>query len=138
MEYSSELFSGLLNFFTYFGVSVLFLISFKAIYIRVTPHDEWKLIKEGKNVSAAIALGGAVVGFAIALSGVIKNSVGVFDFSVWACVALVAQLVAFAIVRFLFMPKVVSRIEKDEVSAGVIVASVSIAIGCLNAACMTY
>ena len=138
MEHSLELLQGLLNFFTYFGVGVVFLIAFKAAYVQITPHDEWKLIKETKNVAASIALGGSVIGFAIAISGVVKNSVSLFDFAIWACVALLAQLLAFAIVRLLYMPKIVSRIENGEVSAGVIVASVSIAIGCLNAACMTY
>jgi putative membrane protein len=129
---------GLINFGMYFGLSVVFLIVFKIIYTRLTPHDEWALIKEGKNTAASLALGGAVIGFAIAISGVIKNSVSIIDFSLWASVALLAQLLAFAIVRFVFMPKVVIRIENDETSAGVIVASISIAIGCLNAACMTY
>lgn len=137
MENLSQ-FEGLANFAAYFGLSVVFLILFKAIYSKVTPHDEWTLIKEQQNTAASVALGGAVVGFAIAVSGVVKNSVSLVDFGMWAIVALVAQLVAFAIVRFIFMPKIVSRIENDEVSAGVIVASVSIAIGCLNAACMTY
>ena len=53
-------------------------------------------------------------------------------------VALVAQTLAFLIVRFVFMPKIVSRIENNEVSAGVILAAVSISVGMLNAACMTY
>lgn len=138
MEYTTGLMQGLLNFSMYFGLGVIFLLAFKAIYIRVTPHDEWSLIKDQQNTAASIALGGAVVGFAIAVSGVVKNSLSVTDFAVWAFVALIAQLVAFAIVRFIFMPKIVSRIEGGEVSAGIVVASVSIAIGCLNAACMTY
>lgn len=130
--------SGILNFATYFGLSVVFLIVFKVVYAKVTPHDEWALIKGEQNVAASIALGGAVLGFAIAVSGVVNNSVSLIDFAMWAVVALVAQLFAFAIVRFIFMPKIVSRIENGEVSAGVIVACVSVAIGTMNAACMSY
>lgn len=138
MEHTMLLVSGLANFFVYFGLAIVFLMVFKTVYVLITPHDEWKLIKEEQNTAAAIAFGGAIVGFAIAVSGVVKNSISLLDFSVWAVVALVAQMIAFAIVRFVFMPKIVSRIEKNEVSAGIIVASVSIAIGSLNAACMTY
>ncbi|ACR12032.1 DUF350 domain-containing protein [Teredinibacter turnerae] len=138
MEHTMLLLNGLLNFVIYFGVAVVFLMVFKAVYVRVTPHDEWKLIKEDKNTAAAIAFSGAIIGFALAVAGVVKNSVSLFDFTVWATVALVAQLVAFAIVRFAFMPKIVERIEQNEISAGIMVASVSVAIGCLNAACMTY
>ena len=37
-----------------------------------------------------------------------------------------------------FMPLIVQRIEKDEISAGVILATINVAIGLLNAACMSY
>ena len=60
------------------------------------------------------------------------------DFAVWGLVALVAQSIAFLMVRFLFMPKVVERINQDELAAGVILGGVSVAVGLLNAACMTY
>lgn len=138
MEQFAELLQGLLGFAVYFGLSVVYLIVFKVVYVKITPHDEWKLIKEDENTAAAIALGGSVIGFAIAVAGVVKNSISLIDFTVWAFVALLAQLIAFALVRFLFMPKIVSRIEQGQVSAAAIVAGFSIAIGLLNAACMTY
>jgi putative membrane protein len=50
----------------------------------------------------------------------------------------IAQSLAFAILRFSFMPKIAERINNNEVSAGVMLASMSIAVGLLNAACMTY
>ena len=138
MENTHELLYGLANFALYFGIGVVFLIVFKLVYTWITPHDEWALIKEDQNTAASLALGGAVLGFSVAIAGVVKNSLSVIDFAMWACVALVAQLLAFAIVRFIFMPKIVSRIEQNEISAGVVVASISLAIGVLNAACMTY
>jgi putative membrane protein len=36
------------------------------------------------------------------------------------------------------MPKIAERIEQNEVSAGIMLAALSIAVGLLNAACMTY
>ena len=130
--------SELIEFAIYFAIALVFLVIFKFIYALFTPHDEWKLIKEQQNTAAAIGLGGAVLGFAIAISGVITNSLDYLDFAIWAVVALIAQSLAFLIVRFLFMPKIVKRIENNEVSAGVILASVNISVGLLNAACMTY
>lgn len=129
---------GITAFTGYFGLSLAFLIVFKLIYMWTTPHDEWKLIKEEKNVSAAIALGGAIVGYAIAISGAASNSVGIIDYAMWGAVALAAQVSGFFIVRALMMPKIVQRIENDEVPAAVVLASVSIAVGLLNAACLTY
>ena len=80
----------------------------------------------------------AVVGFAIALASAASNSISLIDFAVWGVVALFAQCLAFAIVRFIFLPKVVERIKDNEVSAGVILAGTSVAVGLLNAACMSY
>jgi putative membrane protein len=130
--------AGLDNFALYFGLSIVFLFIFKLVYALVTPHDEWKLVKEEKNVAAAIGFGGAIIGFAIALGSAASNSVAVVDFAIWAVVAVVAQSLAFAILRFSFMPKIAERISNNEVSAGVMLASMSIAVGLLNAACMTY
>ena len=130
--------AGLDNFALYFGLSIVFLFIFKLVYALVTPHDEWKLVKEEKNVAATIGFGGAIIGFAIALGSAASNSVAVVDFAIWALVAVIAQSLAFAILRFSFMPKIAERINNNEVSAGVMLASMSIAVGLLNAACMTY
>ena len=138
MDQPYDLLTGILHFAAYFGLSLVALIAFKFLYALVTPHDEWKLIREEKNTAAAIGFGGAVLGFAIALGGAASNSVSVLDFATWALIALVAQLLAFAIIRFGFMPRIVSRIEEGEMSAGVMLAATTISVGVLNAACMSY
>lgn len=130
--------SSLTHFGLYFIGALVALIIFKIIYTFITPHDEWRLIKNDKNVAAAIGLGGGILGFAIALSGVISNSVSLVDFAIWAVIALLAQTLAFAVVRFIFMPAIVKRIEEGEISAGIILAAASLAVGLLNAACMSY
>ncbi|MCZ2721453.1 DUF350 domain-containing protein [Marinomonas sp. 15G1-11] len=133
-----DLFSSVINFSVYFGLALLFVIIFKVIYSFLTPHDEWKLIKEDKNTAAAIGFGGAIIGFSIALAGAASNSVSLLDFAIWGVVALIAQSLAFFVVRFIFMPKIVSRIIANEVSAGIMLAATSISVGLLNAACMAY
>ncbi|MGL6161067.1 DUF350 domain-containing protein [Microbulbifer sp.] len=138
MDQQYDLLTGIVHFSAYFGLSLVLLIAFKFLYTLVTPHDEWKLIKEQKNTAAAIGFGGAVLGFAIALGGAASNSVSLLDFATWALIALVAQLLAFAIIRFGFMPRIVARIEEGEISAGIMLAATTIAVGVLNAACMSY
>ncbi len=138
METILQSLAGLGSFAMYFGLSIVFLFVFKLVYALVTPHDEWKLVKEDKNVAAAIGFGGAIIGFSIALGSAASNSVALIDFGIWALVALVAQSLAFAILRFSFLPTIAERINNNEVSAGVMLASMSIAVGLLNAACMTY
>lgn len=138
MEQNYDLLTGILHFSAYFGLSLVLLIAFKFLYALVTPQDEWKLIREDKNTAAAIGFGGAILGFAIALGGAASNSVSLVDFATWALIALIAQLLAFAIIRFFFMPRIVSRIEDGEISAGVMLAATTISVGVLNAACMSY
>ena len=133
-----DLITGILNFFLYFGVSMIFLVVFKFAYTLVTPHDEWQLIKEQQSTSAAIGFGGAILGFSLALASAASNSVSLIDFATWGGIALVAQCFAFALVRFGFMPRIVQRIEDNEISAGVMLGVMNVAIGILNAACMSY
>lgn len=138
MEAIQHLGTGLLNFVLYFAISLVFLFIFKIVYTKVTPHDEWKLVKDEKNIAAALGFAGAIIGFCMALSSAASNSVSLIDYAVWGVVALFAQLLAFAVVRFVFMPRIVQRITDNEVSAGIMLGGVSIAVGLLNAACMTY
>lgn len=126
----------LANFALYFGIALVALLAFKLLYTLFTPYDDWKLVKE-QNSAAACALGGATIGFSIALSSAIAESISLVDFAIWAVVALVAQLIAYLLVR-LFMPKISQRIQDGEVPAGIVLGAVSIAIGILNAASMTY
>ena len=138
MEIVMESLAGLANFAMYFAISIVYLFIFKIVYAFVTPHDEWKLVKEQQNVSAAIGFGGAMIGFSLALASAASNSLGLIDFTLWGVVAVIAQSFAFALLRFTFMPKIAERINNNEISAGVMLAAVSVAVGLLNAACMTY
>lgn len=130
--------AGLTDFAIYFTLSIVLLFVFKLTYALVTPHDEWKLVKEQQNVAAAIGFAGAIVGFSLALASAASNSESIIDFTIWGAVALIAQLLAFALLRFTFMPAIAERINNNEVSAGVMLAGMSVAVGLLNAACMTY
>ncbi|AUI87762.1 hypothetical protein BS333_15285 [Vibrio azureus] len=126
------------NFAAYFFTGLACLLIFKYIAIAFTPYNEWKLIKEEKNIAAAIALGGSLIGYSIAINGVFQNAISYVDFATWAFVSLLTQIIAIKIVRFVFMPKFVQRIENNEVGAAVIAAALYIAIGLLNAGSMTY
>lgn len=136
MEALSFLMDGLLGFVIYFGLSLVALVVFNKVYILFTPWDDWALIKE-KNGAAAFALTGAMLGYSIAVGSAAANSVSVLDFVVWALVALVAQILAYRIVRH-FMPLISQRIQDGEWPAGMVLGGMSVAIGILNAASMSY
>jgi len=138
MEMIMASIAGLGNFALYFLVSIILLFVFKVVYAFVTPHDEWKLVKDEQNLAAAVGFGGAIIGFSLALAGAVSNSESLVDFVVWGVVAIIAQSLAFVLLRFTFMPKIAERINDKQVSAGAILAAVSVAVGLLNAACMSY
>jgi putative membrane protein len=125
-----------LAFVVAFVAAGLFTVIFKIIYQWVTPYNEGKLIREG-NVAAALALGGALVGYVLPLASALSNTVTLLEFCAWAALAGVLQIAAFTLVRVVVMKDVTARIEKGEIAAGVYLLSISLAVGVLNAACMT-
>ena len=127
---------GALSFALAFVDAGGFALIFKALYQFITPHNEGKLIREG-NVAAALALGGALVGYVLPLASALSNTVTLLEFCAWAALAGVLQIAAFTLVRMVVMKDVAARIEKGEVAAGVYLLSISLAVGVLNAACMT-
>lgn len=127
---------GATAFLLAFVVAGLFTIAFKYIYQWVTPYNEKVLIRAG-NVSAAIALAGALIGYALPLASALSHTVSLPEFAAWATVAGIVQIAAFTGVRLLALPDVKARVENNEISIGVYLAGISIAVGVLNAACMT-
>ena len=115
MQQVSHLLSALPNFFAYLGAALALTVAFSLIYTLVTPHSEWKLLRNG-NLSAAVAFGGALIGFVIPLASAIAHSVSLLDMVVWGAVALVVQLVAFFVARLL-LPALPRQIEEDRRAA---------------------
>ena len=113
-----------------------FALVFTSLYRLVTPHDEGKLIREG-NIAAAIALGGAVLGYMIPLASALSQTHSLIEFAAWAVLAGVIQILTFWIVRRVALPDVSARIENGEVASAIYLLLISVAVGIINAACMT-
>ncbi len=128
-------FAGLPAFLSYFGTAMLLLLLFGFLYTRLTAHDEFALIRQGKS-AAAIALGGSLVAFALPLCSAIVHSVSLVDFVIWGVIAMVIQIGTFFAVR-VFLASLSQRITDNEMSAGLFVALTSLSVGAINAACMT-
>jgi putative membrane protein len=119
----------------YFGVAIAAVLVFVAIYVAVTPYREFRLIRDG-NTAAAISLGGALLGYSIALAKAVSQSEGIVDLLVWSGVALVAQLIAYGVTRIV-LPRLSSDVSEGKVAPAVFLAACSVCIGLLNAAAMT-
>jgi putative membrane protein len=128
-------FQSVLSFLVYIIVAAVLFALFQMAYTRLTPHKEFVQIREG-NVAAAVALGGALIGFALPASNVIAYSISVLDVVIWAVIAAFVQLLAFTATSMV-LKDLSARITRGELAAAIYAASVSISVGFLNSACMT-
>ena len=111
--------AGLPSFLAYFATAIGLLALFLLAYLFVTPYREIALIRAG-NAAAAASL-----------------SVGLLDMTVWGLVALVVQLLVYLAARLL-LPDLVRDIPAGRIASGLLLGALSLAVGILNAACMTY
>lgn len=128
-------FAGFDNFLAYLAVSLALLACFFAVYVRVTPHREIALIREG-NLAAAFSLSGALLGFIVPLSSAIRYSVGLPDMAVWGLIALLVQVAAFVTVKLL-IPTITDDIAAGKQAQGFFLGALSLGVGLLNGACMS-
>jgi putative membrane protein len=128
--------TGILLFFQYFSLSMLMLTVFWSVYTFMTPHDEMELIKAG-NVTASVALIGALLGFALPIAAAILNAVSPLALMQWGVIAMLVQLLVYAVLR-IFFRTLSEDLIADRLSVGLLVGSLSAIAGLLNAAAMSY
>jgi len=131
-----ESFAGFDDFLVYLGVSLAYLALFVALYIRVTPYREMQLIREG-NMAASFALSGAILGFIVPLASAITHSVSLIDMAIWGLIAMAVQIAAFVVVK-ICIPSITRDIPENKGAQGFFLGSLSLAVGLLNAACMSF
>ena len=136
MEFIKFSLSGFDDFLLYFGLSIVFVALFLAIYVRVTPYREFALIRAG-NAAAAASLSGSLLGFVLPLASAVIYSLNPWDMALWAVIALAVQIAVYLVVRAI-VPDLARHIPEGKVGAGVFLGVASLAAGILNAACMTY
>jgi putative membrane protein len=130
-----ELLDAILAFGKHMVTALAFMVVFVIVFVRLTPHREFELIRAG-NGAAATGLIGAAIGFAIALSQSIKVSSNLLEAATWAGIAMLAQLLGQFIAQWIF-PKIYTAVEEDNVAAGIVKGGTGVVIGLINAACMT-
>ncbi|HYE00191.1 MAG TPA: DUF350 domain-containing protein [Alphaproteobacteria bacterium] len=128
--------SNLPLYLAYLGTAVALIAAFTTIYLMITPYSEITLIRQG-NSAAAVSLGGTIIGFAIALHSAAANSVSLMDMALWGAVGLASQVVVFLLVC-VKLPGFRGGIEGDKIGYGITLASLSIAMGIVNAGSLTY
>ncbi|MCG7656690.1 DUF350 domain-containing protein [Wielerella bovis] len=123
-----------LYYLVYMFTGMLMTILFAIAYVRITPARELYLIQQG-NLACALSLGGAIIGFCIALVSAMTHSFSLLNFVLWGLGASVVQIgVYFAASKII--RNVANELENNNVAVGAFCCALSIAIGLLNAACL--
>jgi putative membrane protein len=127
--------SGLPAFLIYFVVAAMLVAVYLYIYLWITPHDEFALLRADKP-GAAIALGLSMIGFALPLTSSIAHSDNVVDMVIWGLIALAVQIAAYYAAR-IPIPDLSQRIAQGEIAPAIWLGAASITAGLVNAASMT-
>ena len=131
-----ESFAGFDDFLAYLAVALVLLSLFIAAYVRITPWREIELIRQG-NMAASFSLSGAVLGFIAPLASAVQHSANLVDMAIWGVIALATQIAAFIAVK-LIMPSITRDIPAGNGAQGFFLGSLSLAVGLLSAACMSF
>ena len=126
------MFAALSAFLTYLGVSAALLAAFIFIYARATPYKEFTLIAHD-NTAVAITFAGAVLGFTAPLVASIYYTQSVGEMCLWAGITCIVQLLVLLALR-----RQARRIEEGHTASAVVVATVSFAVGVLNAVSISH
>ena len=126
--------AGLPAFLVYFLVPAAVVVAYLFIYTRITPHDEFALIR-ANDTAAAVALGMSLIGFALPVASAIAHSANIVDCFIWSVIALVVQIIAYFVAQ-IPDPGLSKRIAAGELASAFWLGMVSVTAGLLSAACM--
>src|SRR5438874_11993430 len=86
--------AGLPAFLVYFCTAIVAVVAYLFVYTRVTPHDDFQLIRDN-NPAAAIALGLSLLGFVLPVSSAIAHSADVWDSMILILIPLTVLILVF-------------------------------------------
>ena len=117
------------------GITVVILFAAAALYVMLTPHKEIALIRDG-NASAAVSLGGVLVGLAIPLAVSLKASTTLIELARWGVAITLVQLLVFRL-GDLVLHGLPRRIQDDEMAAAAMVVGAKLATALILAAAVS-
>lgn len=125
----------LANYFIHLTTALGLLAAFVRIYTLLTPFHEMELISKGFT-AASLSFGGAMIGFALTLGSSIAHSASYSLFLVWGILAMVVQLMTYVVIAR-FIPHMESALAADNMAMGSLLGAISIAVGLINAGCIS-
>ena len=109
--------AGLPAFLLYFCTAIIAVVAYLLVYTRVTPHNEFQLIRDN-DPAAAITLGLSLVGFSLPVVSAIAHSANVVDCLIWSLIALAVQIAVYFLVK-IPVPNLSTRIAQGELASAI-------------------
>jgi putative membrane protein len=126
---------GFLSFIVYLFTAIVLLAAFMFVYSFTTPYNEFRAVRDN-NVAAAVAFSGAILGFIFPLMAAIFYTHSILEMAKWAAITGVVQMVLFQVLHRL--NGCGHCIRERKVAPAILLASMSVAVGMLNAMCISY
>ncbi|MFP7494383.1 DUF350 domain-containing protein [Terribacillus saccharophilus] len=127
-----------LNFISYLGAAIVLLAIGTALFEITTKAKEFKLITQG-NQTAALVLGGKVVGLALVLGSSIAHSISMIDMVIWGAVGIISQIILYYIAELATVRFSINKaVEDDNKAIGILMFLLSLSLGWIIAQCLTY
>jgi putative membrane protein len=125
---------GFLSFIVYLFTAIVLLAAFMFVYSFTTPYNEFRAVRD--NNAAAVAFSGAILGFIFPLMAAIFYTHSILEMAKWAAITGVVQMVLFQVLHRL--NGCGHCIRERKVAPAILLASMSVAVGMLNAMCISY
>jgi len=128
-----------LNFFIYTVLGLALMGIGIGLFSLTTKFSERELIRQG-NMAVALKLWGKGLGLAIVLYAAWSNSINLLDAIIWGAIGIVTQIVAYLALEYIVTPKtsLAKKVEEGNLAVGFSLFSISIIVGLIVAASMSY
>ncbi|WNF21104.1 DUF350 domain-containing protein [Mesobacillus jeotgali] len=127
------------SFAAYLGLGLVLLTAGVGLFVLATPKiKEFELIGK-RNITAALSLGGKMLGLAIVLGAAAEYSISLLDMAIWGSIGIFTQIIVFFVAEVVTVRYSLQKaIEEDNRSVGVILFSLSLAVGWIVAKSLSY
>lgn len=127
------------SFAAYLGLGLVLLTAGVGLFVLATPKiKEFELIGK-RNITAALSLGGKMLGLSIVLGAAAEYSISLLDMAIWGSIGIFTQIIVFFVAEVVTVKYSLQKaIEEDNRSVGVILFSLSLAVGWIVAKSLSY
>ncbi|WP_100373384.1 DUF350 domain-containing protein [Bacillus sp. FJAT-45037] len=127
------------RFLIYLVASLLLFVLGTFLFKLITPYSERNLIRAG-NVAVSLKLLGKMAGLVVVLQSAIRSSINLIDLAIWAIIAIVIQVILHAVIEHVFTrnTNLAKEVEKGNVAVGLFLGGISILVGMIVAATISY